>query len=321
MFQCESVAIIVPERLGDTLFHTPSIRFLRKMRPDIRIEIVALSALAASIFVNNPYIDAIHTTPDRYELKRIATRCQVVLNIHDHATSRQCAEAMGTPCITAAPAQEVLHTAAHSQVFFEQLLGAEMQPAEKRYALFPGDGEYACAERLLRAGGADPGRDILIGCHIGCHSIAKKGWQFWRTPTHPKIWPLRNFTVLADMLHGADPRFRLVLTGSVGEARMGRQLEQATPSVINLIGKTSVLELAALMGSLHLYVTPDTGALHVACAADIGLVALFGPTSPAISGPYPKQPHHSVVQASRMEDIAPATVCAAILGHPSLKGP
>lgn len=319
MFDYESVAIIVPERLGDTLFHTASIRFLRKMRPAIRIEIIALSELSASIFENNPYIDAVHIQPGRDALKTIAKRCQIVLNIHNHAASRECAKALDLPCITATPSPHVQHTAAHSQEFFQALLEEKIPADEKCYTLFPTDNHRAKILALLGEHSADPARDFLIGCHIGCHSIAKKGWRFWKTPTHPKAWPIEHFAKLATLLRKTDSRFRLVLTGSAGEVRLGRKLEAREPAAINLIGKTSVLDLAALMDFLRVFVTPDTGTLHAACATDVGLIALFGPTSPQATGPYPLRSQHRIMQAESIEKITPQMVHDEILNHPAIK--
>jgi ADP-heptose:LPS heptosyltransferase len=85
--------------------------------------------------------------------------------------------------------------------------------------------------------------------------------------------------------------------------------------VINLIGKTSLLELAALMRQLRMFVTHDTGALHVACATGVPLVGLFGPTEPSQTGPYPRRPQDILLRKTKIEEIRPAEVCAAILAR------
>lgn len=318
MFDYQRVAIILPERLGDTIFHTPSIRLLRKMRPDIRIDIIALSALAAAVVENNPHINAIYIAPNAGEIKRMASRYDVVMNIHNHAASRRCIEALGIPSITAVPAPHVKHQAAHSLAFFQQLLNCEIQPGEDRYTLFPVAANHTKIDTLLRAQNYVAERDILIGCHIGCHSIAKKGWKIWQPLTHPKVWPLQNFIELEAALRRANPRIRLVLTGSAAEARLGAQFMRAAPRTINVIGQTSVADFAALMNRLALFVTPDTGTLHAACATNVGIIALFGPTSLEGTGPYPMQNNYRILQAGEMADITAAQVCTEILLHPAI---
>jgi len=65
-------------------------------------------------------------------------------------------------------------------------------------------------------------------------------------------------------LRRTEPRIRFVLTGSTNERFLARQFTDAAPGeVINLVGRTSLLELAALMSSLSAFVTQDNGALHV----------------------------------------------------------
>jgi heptosyltransferase-2 len=55
---------------------------------------------------------------------------------------------------------------------------------------------------------------------------------------------------------------------------------------IDLSGKTSLLQLAALLERCALLVTNDTGTMHVAAAVGIPVVALFGSTPPPITGPW-----------------------------------
>lgn len=321
MFDYQRVAIILPERLGDTIFHTPSIKLLRKMRPAIRIDVIALSPLAAGVVENNPYINAIYVAPNDSELKRMASNYDVVMNIHNHAASRHCVATLGIPAITEEPTPHVRHQAAHSLAFFQQLLNCEIQPSEDRYTLFPAPANVTKVDSLLRAQKYVPDHDILIGCHIGCHSIAKKGWKIWQSLTHPKVWPLKNFIELEAALRRANPRIRLVLTGSAAEARLGAKLMRAAPRTINMIGRTSVLDFAALMDRLALFITPDTGTLHAACATNVGIIALFGPTDLEGTGPYPMQDNYRILQAETMSAISAEQVCKEVLLHTAIAEP
>ena len=55
---------------------------------------------------------------------------------------------------------------------------------------------------------------------------------------------------------------------------------------INLMGKTSLLQLASLLEACQLLVTNDTGTMHVATAVGTRVVALFGSTDPVTTGPW-----------------------------------
>ena len=51
-------------------------------------------------------------------------------------------------------------------------------------------------------------------------------------------------------------------------------------------GKTTLKQLGALFTRSDLVIANDTGPMHLAVAMKTGTIALFGPTSPALTGPY-----------------------------------
>ena len=64
---------------------------------------------------------------------------------------------------------------------------------------------------------------------------------------------------------------------------------------INLAGQTTLLELACIFKKAQLVVTTDSGPMHLACAVGTPVVALFGPTDPARTGPYGAG--HTIIRA------------------------
>ena len=95
-----------------------------------------------------------------------------------------------------------------------------------------------------------------------------------------KRWPVSYFNELAVRLV-RELNCRVVLIGSGEDARGLDETDFAKlEGVINLVGKTSLRELATLMKRLDVLVTGDTAPLHVAGAMRTKLVALFGPTDP-----------------------------------------
>lgn len=317
-FDYQRVLIILPERLGDALFHTPSIRLLRELRPHIRIGVLALSSLTAAMLANNPDIDAIHGAGDRAATRALAAQYDVTLKLHDHAEARKYADWLGLPVLSYTYVPTDLHRSQRSLYLVRDLLGCELPPGIERYRLYPDAANFAAVDTLLRAAGYRAGHDILIGCHLGCHSIAKRGLRFWKPLAHPKVWPLEKFAALDAALRASDPRFRLVLTGSRAEQKLAARFRKLAPSAIDLVDRTSVLDLAALMHRLALFVSSDTGALHVACAAETGVVALFGPTSVVLTGPWPRSERQRVLQSERIDDIPVQDVLDAILSHPAI---
>jgi len=55
---------------------------------------------------------------------------------------------------------------------------------------------------------------------------------------------------------------------------------------INLGGRTSLSELAYLYKKARFVITTDSGPMHLAAAVGTPVIALFGPTDPARTGPY-----------------------------------
>ncbi len=55
----------------------------------------------------------------------------------------------------------------------------------------------------------------------------------------------------------------------------------------SLMGKTSLLDVLALISRAKFCVTNDSGPMHIAAATGVPVLGIFGPTSPALYGPFP----------------------------------
>jgi lipopolysaccharide heptosyltransferase II len=105
---------------------------------------------------------------------------------------------------------------------------------------------------------------VLVGINIG---------GSWRT----KRWPLKCFAKLADMLAMKD--IRVVVTGSEEEFDLVKDFIDMTHSkVINAVGETTIMQLAALLKRCKVFVTSDSAPMHIASAMGTNFIALFGPT-------------------------------------------
>ena len=101
-----------------------------------------------------------------------------------------------------------------------------------------------------------------------------------------KLWPAAEWARLAHWL-GQDCGLQVILTGSAGDRNLAVQITASTPAkIVNLVGKTSLAELTAIMRRASLAVTTDTGPMHLAAALGTRVVALFGPTAPWRTGPF-----------------------------------
>lgn len=104
----------------------------------------------------------------------------------------------------------------------------------------------------------------------------------WQT----KEWPVGHYIELAKKLTAAGTY--VVLAGGADDAAKGAQIAAGTASalVLDMTGKTSLRELAALIDGCSFYISADTGPLHFAAALKKPLVAMYGPTKADRTGPY-----------------------------------
>ena len=104
----------------------------------------------------------------------------------------------------------------------------------------------------------------------------------WET----KRWPPERIGALVDRIHAAGLP-RCVLLGAPGDRAFAEQVKSACRSgVIDLVGRTALRQLAALVDAADRVVCHDSGPLHIAAALDKPTITIFGPSSPVRTGPY-----------------------------------
>jgi ADP-heptose:LPS heptosyltransferase len=101
-----------------------------------------------------------------------------------------------------------------------------------------------------------------------------------------KQWHLDRFAAVGRAL-ARDRGATIVLTGSTTDRPLIDRVRAALTdaSVIDAGGAMGLTTLAALVGELDLFITGDTGPMHLAAAMHTPVVALFGPSNPARYGP------------------------------------
>jgi heptosyltransferase II len=109
-----------------------------------------------------------------------------------------------------------------------------------------------------------------------------------------KCWPPGRFAQFANQFqaeHGAD----VILFGTTGELAVSNAIRaNMNRSPVDLTGKTTIGDLPALLSQCNLFLGNDSGAMHVAAAVGLPVVAIFGPTDP--EGTSPVTTRYSIVQ-------------------------
>lgn len=118
------------------------------------------------------------------------------------------------------------------------------------------------------------GRPLVVVCPKG-------GW-----PT--KTWSVSHLNRFLDLFDVHSVTF--VLVGAPGEEKCAQDIYSVNNDIVNLVGMTSLRELACVLQRADVVVSPDTGTVHLAAALGTPVVALFGPTAPERCGPPPYAP-------------------------------
>ena len=106
----------------------------------------------------------------------------------------------------------------------------------------------------------------------------------------PKRWPLENFAKLADNL--ADEfKAKIIITGSEKDVELAEEIRQdMRHGAVLACGKLTLKQFAVLANILNIFVSSDSGPMHIANAVGARKIfALFGPTDPQLTGPYPQE--------------------------------
>jgi lipopolysaccharide heptosyltransferase I len=121
-----------------------------------------------------------------------------------------------------------------------------------------------------------------VGLHGGQRLIAVAPGGRWET----KVWRPERFTEVIDRLQ-EDGKARCLLVGGPDEVRLcGRIAAPCRTPPVNLAGRTSLPQLAAVIGLADLVICHDSAVSHLAVALKRPLVCLVGPTNPNRTGPY-----------------------------------
>ena len=147
-------------------------------------------------------------------------------------------------------------------------------PADREVVLRVGQADLAAAREKLAAFGI--GReDVLYGLSPGA------------TFGSAKRWLPERFAALADRVTGARGAKGLIF-GGPAERELGEEIARTASGsgLLNLAGLTQLEEAIALIGLCGLFITNDSGLMHIAAALDVPLVAIFGPTDPRTTAPW-----------------------------------
>jgi ADP-heptose:LPS heptosyltransferase len=142
------------------------------------------------------------------------------------------------------------------------------------------------------------------------------------SPLRPaKRWPVDRFGAVAQALAADD--YLPVIIGTAGEAALAEAIRAACPAALDLVGQTDLAMLACLARNSRLTIGNDSGACHLAAAAECPVIVLFsGESDPARCAPRGRAPVQVLMQPDLVDLPAERVIRAArsLLVSPSWPG-
>lgn len=287
------ILIVEVNWVGDVLFSTPFIRAVREAYPDSHISCL-LHPRCLEVLRSNPRLDEIIIYDEEGVHRGILGKLKLILSLrrkrfdtafilHRSFTKALIAylagigerigySTKGRGFILTKSAEEPAPAAHKVEYFLAIARAAGIRPESRSYEfVFNADDRKFIRDLLMREGIGQSEKVVVIN--------PGGNWP-------PKRWREENFARLADIL---SERFkvRIVISGAEKDVGLAESIRSRMKSAaVIAAGKTTLKQLGALLARSSLVVANDSGPMHMAVAVGAKVIALFGPTSPALTGPY-----------------------------------
>ena len=308
-----AILVRAPNWVGDTVLSIPMLRALRARFPGATI---GLTGPAAHLIAPGPWADRLLPTPQRWPfwlpwlvaIRR--ARFDVALILPNSFQSALAIRLAGIPrrigyagdgrawlLTTALPRPKGLHQA-EAYMGLLSPLGVVSSTLPPEYPI--GDETEREAGLLWQRAGL--GERPTVGIHLGAAFGPSKLW-----------WPER-YAELGSRLGAREP-LDVVFFGSPQERGLWQIIErQLSRPISSLVGHDRLEILPALLRRCRVLVSGDTGAMHLAAAVGVRVVALFGPTDPRLTRPLGEG--HTVIW--KQVPCAPCFLPQCPIDHPCM---
>jgi heptosyltransferase-2 len=287
----EKLLIVDLSLLGDLLMTTPVLRSIANAWPDCRMSYLSRPHTSV-VLEHNPLLEKVLTfesrriTPGSYlralsEIRR--EKFDAALLIHRSFNSALLTFLAGIPCrigyasegrglLLTDPMEERKegHLVDRALRLLEPL---GVSPSSRELEFFPAPGSRDTMRERAARQRIDIERPLLVLNPAGS----------WPT----KRWMARGFAeVGSHFADGYGYGWDVVVVGGPDDAEIAGQVTSlANGKIANLQGELSFDELYELLKAANLFITNDSGPMHLGVAAKVPIVAIFGPTNPEICGP------------------------------------
>jgi len=264
--------VILPNWLGDAVMATAAIESLCECYPHARLTLVgsfvSIEALKHHPMCVNAYVDETKKGGNRlantYRFAKTIGRHDAAVSFRNQLHASLLLRWTGTP-------RTVARKSWHAQLLLSDAV--TLSRDEHLTRQYQRLADRLCGDETAPG----PLRLFITPKHFGRPTL---GINPGATYGSAKRWYPEKFAAVA--AHFSD-RYDIVIFGGPGETAMAEAIEKdlqarRVENYRNLAGKTTIPELCAAIGGLSLFVTNDSGPMHVAAAYRVPTVAIFGPT-------------------------------------------
>jgi lipopolysaccharide heptosyltransferase II len=288
----KNILIVTKNWLGDAVCITPAVASIRSAYPDAAITVLAHPRCAA-VFTGHPAVARVFTFAERrgpaapadlFSLWRKLVRggYDAVFLFHRSRSKAVVAALAGIPhrigydtkgrgiFLTRRVPQPARQM--HMIDYHLALLAACGIPPARRYPqFFMSAADRSRAREILAESGLRP-QDR--------YAVINPGGNWDR-----KRWPAICFAQTADRV-ARERGVKIVITGGEKDGELARLIAGSMKTAPCIAaGRTTLKTLGAVLERALFYIGNDSGPTHIAAALRVPLVALFGPTSPELTGP------------------------------------
>lgn len=285
----EKFLIVSTTGLGDTLWATPAIRALRQTYPDSTLSVLT-SAIGAEALQHNKHIDEIYVLGPSVFFSLLRFLPKLRREKFDSVLIFHTSQRIVLPFCAFLEAPQMIGTAGLNKdldfLLTQALEKKHQHEIERRLEIAKAIGahvsdyhlEMTCqieeeqkATRFLEGHGVLD-HIPLIGIHPGAKNLFKQ-------------WPPEHFIEVGRRLT-QHLGCQIFVSGDQSEAQLLFEIASKIPGAIPIAGELDLPTFTALLKKMDVFITNDTGPMHLAFAAEVPTVALFGPTDPSLCGPF-----------------------------------
>jgi len=287
------ILIIQVNWLGDILFTTPTISAIRRTYPDAFIASLC-APRCIELLESNPDIDELILFDEKSTHKSIfskiktinevrSKRFDLVVSFHRSMTRMLLAALSGIPkrigyaskkrsWLLTDSVQSPTTEPHRVEYFLDIVRSIGIDAEDKNYKFCIPEDSTASALNILKRVGVGQADQFFVVNPGG-------NWP-------PKRWPPRLYGELCRELKERHNK-KILITGAKKDKETADELIRiSNNSAVSICGETTLKELGAIMKRASVVIANDSGPMHIAVSQRTPTVALFGPTSAKITGPY-----------------------------------